>query len=131
MAYLPPTLRAALRADSTVLAIVADRVYLGGSTPDGVGRPYLLLTFAGGEQLIDQDGPPADGLADDLVEMAAVADDYEAAAMLHLAADAVLLAGGLAEVTRVEPVGRAYDAPNLDPAQTLYAVVRLYRVSNR
>ena len=132
MAYLQPTLRAALIANEAVAAIVAGRVHLGGATPDGVVSPYLLLTFAGGVEMVSHDGPPADGLGEDLVEVAAVAADYETAAKLHAAADAVLLAGaGLTEITRVTPEGRPYDAPNLDAAITLYAVVRLYRVANR
>jgi hypothetical protein len=134
---LQPVLIAALAADPAVAEIAGDRIH-AVAAPEGSPRPYVVLTVTGGVELASQGAADAKKVLSDLkrdtVEIAAVADSPAAAAGLERAIEAVLLALPAATGTTialVTPQGRPYDAPSLDPKQTLFAVVRLWKIDHR
>jgi len=125
---LQPEILAALLASEDVTALIGDRVYVA-AVPDVSETPCLVLTVTGGGELCTQQGPA--GLAESLVELAAVADSALAAWTLHKKAKAALLAGKYTNVSGLEPFDGPRDAPNLDNSAAIFAVVELWSVAHR
>lgn len=124
-----PDIVTALQANATVAGLVGTRVYLAAAP--GPGRPYVVLTGTGGNELQTADGPG--GLPVAVVEVAAVADTYQAAQELYAAVKAVMLApdAPYTSVVYTEPLDVPRDAPNVDGSIGIFAVVGLWEVAYR
>lgn len=128
---LAETLIGIFTSDAPTSAIAGDRVF-PSAAPDGAARPYLVISQTEAQQL-QVDGQMAAGWTPSQIEVAACADYYQAASNLADAAYAALAdaaESGTGDIAAVEFTGR-YDAPNLDDAQTLFAVVQTFMVTYR
>ena len=119
------TLRGILADDVAVAALVGDRVHLAAA-PDETDRPYVVLTRQAGQGLyrtVDEGLDTAWRVVP--VEVACCGETYQAAEAVRDTVEAALRdyeGDGFSHIHQIDE----YDAPSVDPAQTLFAVVLLY-----
>ncbi len=119
------TLRSIFTTDTACAALVADRVYLS-AVPEKAARPHLMVSLTAADSLHLGGLPTA--WRPTAVEVAAVGDTYQQAVQLESAAMLALVNASDSAIAAVEFTG-AYDAPNLDESQTLFARVQTFLVT--